>query len=58
VTNAFSVLRHPADEESAFTPQALIEVVRAEKGWTEVTVPEVCVLEFDGDLTDQLVQSD
>jgi uridine phosphorylase len=53
----FLLLRHPVQEESAFTPQALIEAVRAEKGMTSVTVPEVCVLEFDGDLTDQLVQS-
>ena len=53
----FPLLRHPVNEESAFTPQALIEAVRAEKGMTSVTVPDVCVLEFDGDLTDQLVQS-
>src|SRR5579863_10088982 len=51
------LLRHPLDAESAFTPQALIEAVRAEKGMTSVTVPEVCILEFDGDLTDQLLQS-
>ena len=51
------LLRHPLDAESAFTPQALIEAVRAERGMTSVTVPEVCVLEFDGDLTDRLVQS-
>jgi uridine phosphorylase len=53
----FPLLRHPLDAESAFTPQALIEAVRAEKGMTSVTVPEVCILEFDGDLTDQLLQS-
>ncbi len=51
------LLRHPVDEESAFTPQALIEAVRAEKGLTSVMVPEICVLEVDGDLTDRLVQS-
>jgi uridine phosphorylase len=53
----FPLLRHRLDAESAFTPQALIEAVRAEKGMTSVTVPEVCILEFDGDLTDQLLQS-
>jgi hypothetical protein len=52
----FPLLRHPLEAESAFTPQALIEAVRA-KGMTSVMVPEVCILEFDGDLTDQLVQS-
>ena len=51
------LLKHPLDAESAFTPQALIEAVRAEKGMTSVAVPEVCILEFDGDLTDQLLQS-
>ena len=51
------LLNHPVGAESAFTPQALIEAVRAERGMTSVTVPEVCVLEFDGDLTDRLVQS-
>jgi hypothetical protein len=34
----FALLRHPLDAESAFTPQALIEAVRAEKGMTSVTV--------------------
>jgi len=53
----FPLLSHPLDAESVFTPQALIEAVRAEKGMISVTVPEVCVLEFDGDLTDQLVRS-
>jgi len=51
------LLRHPSDAESVFTPQALIEAVRAERGMTSVTVPEVCDLEFDGDLTDRLAQS-
>ena len=36
--HAFPLLRHPLDAESAFTPQALIEAVRAEKGMTSVTV--------------------
>jgi len=34
----FPLLRHPLDAESAFTSEALIEVVRAEKGMTSVTV--------------------
>lgn len=57
MTNTTSRCSGYVDAESAFTPQALIEAVRAEKGMTLVTVPEVCILEFDGDLTDQLQQS-
>jgi len=34
----FPLLRHPLDAESAFPSEALIEVVRAEKGMTSVTV--------------------
>jgi uridine phosphorylase len=50
------LLSHPLTSESEFTPQALIEAVRAKRGLVSVAVPEVCVMEFDGDLTDQLVQ--
>lgn len=51
------LLAHPLDSESAFTPQALIEAVRTKRGLVSVAVPKVCILEFDGDLTDHLVQS-
>ncbi len=52
-----ALLTHPLGSESAFTPQALIEAVRAKRGLVSVAVPEVCILEFDGDLTDHLVQN-
>jgi uridine phosphorylase len=55
--NALPLLTHPLDVESEFTPQALIEAVRNKRRLVSVAVPEVCVLEFDGDLTDHLVQS-
>jgi uridine phosphorylase len=51
------LFRHPLDLASEFTPQALIEAVRTKRGLVSVAVPEVCILEFDGDLTDHLVQS-
>ena len=51
------LLAHPLDLESDFTPQALIEAVRSKRGLVSVAVPEVCILEFDGDITDHLVQS-
>jgi len=40
---------------SLFTPQALVAAVRAERGQADERVPAVCVLDFDGDLTDALV---
>ena len=55
--NDLPLLTHPLDSESDFTPQALIEAVRTKRGLVSVAVPEVCILEFDGDITDQLMQS-
>jgi len=49
-----ALLKHPTDEESAFTPQSLIEAVRSEKRLPHIPVPRICVLDFDGDLTDWL----
>ncbi|MCW5979730.1 MAG: nucleoside phosphorylase [Bryobacteraceae bacterium] len=46
---------HDLNEPPAFTPEALIEAVRNRRGNEARPVPRVCVLEFDGDLTDQLV---
>jgi uridine phosphorylase len=51
------LLAHPLDLESDFMPQALIEAVRTKRGLVSVAVPEVCILEFDGDITDHLVES-
>ncbi len=46
---------HPVREPSAFTPEALIQAVRLDRHLADTRVPEICVLEFDGDLTDWLV---
>jgi uridine phosphorylase len=51
------LLAHPLDLESDFTPLALVEAVRTKRGLVSVAVPEVCILEFDGDITDHLVES-
>jgi uridine phosphorylase len=40
-----------------FTPEALTAAVRDERGLQANPVPPVCVLEFDGDLTDWLVST-
>lgn len=51
------LLEHPLDRPSAFTPEALLEAVRAEQGIAPTPTPCVCALDFDGDLTDWLVAS-
>lgn len=49
------LLCHPLQAETAFTPEALIAAVRHVRQLPGTAVPGVCVLEFDGDLTDWLV---
>jgi uridine phosphorylase len=54
---ALPLLRHPIEEPTAFTPEALLQAVRAERGMGSKAVPPVCLLDFDGDVTDWLVAS-
>ena len=49
------LLQHPLREPSAFTADALVSAVRSERKLPVQPVPRVCVLEFDGDLTDWLI---
>ena len=49
------LLAHPLDDPSVFTPAGLLDAVRVERGLARAKAPRVCVLEFDGDLTDWLV---
>jgi uridine phosphorylase len=49
------LLNHPIKEESAFTAGNLIESVRRIRQIPVGVVPGLCILEFDGDLTDWLV---
>lgn len=49
------LLTHPIHDESVFTPANLIDSVRRARKTPEGAVPELCLLEFDGDLTDWLV---
>lgn len=51
------LLNHPLEQASVFTPEALIAAVRDELGLAAKPVPPVCVLDFDGDLTDWLVST-
>jgi len=50
------LLSHPHLSPSAFTPEALVRAVRAERGIGSERIPSVCVLDFDGDLTDWLIE--
>jgi uridine phosphorylase len=49
------LLDHDVQAPSLFTPEALVAAVRAERLRSEESVPAVCVLDFDGDLTDALI---
>lgn len=51
------LFQHALDSPSAFTPENLLDAVRTERELPRDPVPEVCVLEFDGDLTDWLVRT-
>jgi uridine phosphorylase len=48
---------HALGAPTAFSPEALVEAVRVDRGLSPEPIPEVCVLEFDGDLTDWLVST-
>lgn len=51
------LLRHHLASPSAFRPEDLVQAVRVERGIDAAHVPKICVLDFDGDLTDWLVHS-
>lgn len=57
MNDSFPLLRHRLNLPSAFTPEALMEAVRTERGVSAEPVPPVCLLDFDGDLTDWLVKT-
>lgn len=50
------LLDHPLDAPSAFKPENLMDAVRAQRGLPNDAVPALCVLDFDGDLADELVR--
>lgn len=59
VTDASNLplLDHALGRPSAFTAKNLVDDVRRLRGIPEGDVPPVCILEFDGDITDWLVQA-
>jgi uridine phosphorylase len=50
------ILDHALDQPSAFTARNLMDDVRRSRQVPSGNVPPVCILEFDGDLTDGLVR--
>lgn len=55
-TDALPILNHTLEEASAFTAANLMESVRQSRKLPVGGVPSLCILEFDGDLTDWLVR--
>ena len=53
--DSLPLFNHDLEMPTAFTPEALMEVVRTERSLPREPIPKVCVLEFDGDITDWLV---
>ena len=45
------------DEPSVFTPESLVEAARRQKDLPERSVPDVCVLDPDGDIVRHLVST-
>ena len=55
MNHSFPLLKHDLKASTAFSPESVVNAVRAGKHLEPEQVPSVCVLEFDGDLTDWLV---
>jgi uridine phosphorylase len=53
-TDSLPLLQHVLESPSALTPERLMGAVRAERGLANEAVPPLCVLDFDGDLSDHL----
>jgi hypothetical protein len=56
-TAASPLVQHALESPSAFTPERLMDAVRAVRGLTHEAVPPLCVLDFDGDLSDHLADT-
>jgi uridine phosphorylase len=54
--DSIPLLQHALHSASAFTPERLMDAVRRERGLPNEPVPALCVLDFDGDLSDRLAE--
>jgi hypothetical protein len=50
------ILGHALDQPSGFTPKNLIDDVWRSRQISRGIVPPVCILEFDGEITDWLIR--
>ena len=50
------LLDHPLHAPTVFKPQDLVEAVRVQRGKDNGPIPPICILEFDGDLTDDMIR--
>lgn len=50
------LLCHDVEAPPEFTPEGLVSAVRELRNLDPVSVPPICVLDFDGDLTDWLIR--
>jgi uridine phosphorylase len=55
-TESLPLFQHALGSASAFTPERLMAAVRSERGLAREAVPPLCVLDFDGDLSDRLAK--
>lgn len=46
------------DERSVFTPESLLREARRQKDLPDQSVPDICVLDPDGDIVRHLVSTD
>ena len=51
------LLNHPLHAPTVFRPEELVQAVRDQRQPEATDMPEICVLDFDGDLTDALVNA-
>ena len=55
-SESLPLFTHRLERPSAFTPERLMDAVRTERGLPQQPVPPLCVLDFDGDLSDYLAE--
>ncbi len=51
------LLDHPHEAPTVFHPEDVVDVVRQQRQLPAAGLPTVCILDFDGDLTDELIQA-
>ncbi len=51
------LLNHNTDASTAFSPESVVKAVCDIRKIKDFSIPSICVLEFDGDLTDWLVST-